>query len=71
MLNCKAQYASLHTNLGIEQIRRNEVCDLLYIILFAWLAPMVEHESQVQKKKKYDKIMEKKMTTKVKHICEC
>lgn len=64
-----ARYASLNTHLGIEQSRRDDLECMMYCILYflkghlPWMSLRAKN-----KKEKYDKIMEKKMTAKIEHM---
>ena len=65
-----ARYASLATHLGVEQSRRDDLECLGYVFLyfirggFPWMG--LKGESR---KQKYDRIMEKKMTTPTEVLC--
>lgn len=58
-----ARYASLNTHLGIEQGRRDDLESMMYVVMYLYLGhlPWMGVSSK-NKKEKYEKIMEMKMT---------
>jgi casein kinase I homolog HRR25 len=59
-----ARYTSINTHLGVEQARRDNLESLAYVLMYLLRGALPWRGLKVAtKKQKYDRIMEKKMTT--------
>jgi serine/threonine protein kinase len=65
-----ARYASLNTHLGIEQARRDDLEGIFYVVLYFFKGNLPwQGLRAVNKKDKYQKIMERKLNLSVEHLC--
>ena len=66
-----ARFASLNTHLGIEQGRRDDIEGIANVLIYLHKGSVPwQNLRAANKKEKYEKIMEKKLSVPIDKICE-
>ena len=66
-----ARYASINTHIGIEQGRRDDIEGMIYMLIYFCLGQLPwQNLDAKDKKEKYEKILEKKLTIAPEDLCE-
>jgi casein kinase I homolog HRR25 len=65
------RYTSINTHLGVEQARRDDLKSLAYVLMYFLRGALSWQvlKAASKKKQKYNRIMEKKMTTTTDFLC--